>query len=42
MTRVEARPAASGADYQRIGGLIERGAEGLILGCTEIMLQITQ
>jgi aspartate racemase len=42
LVRGEARPASRAAYQRIIGGLIERGAEGIILGCTEIMLLITQ
>lgn len=34
---------ASRGEYRRvIGGLVERGAQGVILGCTEISLLVTQ
>lgn len=42
LVRGEIRSASREAYQQIIAHLIERGAQGIILGCTEIMLLITQ
>lgn len=42
LVRGESRPASRDAYRQVIADLVARGAEGIVLGCTEIMLLVDQ